>query len=207
MSATQFREQKNPNSNICQLHSNIMQDESDDSSYFCFFSNNQNWRSEMEIRNAVEVKELPEMTIAYVRYIGPYKGDSELFQGLWNKLFGWAGPRNLIGGPDFKSLIIYHDNPDITDENKLRTDVCITVSRETEVEGEIGKSILQSGSYAVGRFVVDETEFAKAWNVMYGEWLPKSGYQPDDKPCFEVYPEEPKDGKFTVDICIPVKPL
>jgi len=46
-----------------------------------------------------------------------------------------------------------------------------------------------------------------AWDRVYGKWLPESGYLPDDKPCFEMYPEEPKDGKFTVDICVPVKPL
>ena len=34
------------------------------------------------------------------------------------------------------------------------------------------------------------------------------GYQPDDGPCFEVYPEEPKEGeKIKVDICVPVKPM
>jgi DNA gyrase inhibitor GyrI len=40
--------------------------------------------------------------------------------------------------------------------------------------------------------------------IGFTEVVSTSGYQPDDKPCFEMYPEEPKDGKFIVDICVPV---
>ncbi|MFV1883081.1 MAG: GyrI-like domain-containing protein [Balneola sp.] len=41
----------------------------------------------------------------------------------------------------------------------------------------------------------------------YEQWFSKNGYQTDDKPCFEMYPEEPKDGYLIVDICVPVKQL
>jgi AraC family transcriptional regulator len=43
-----------------------------------------------------------------------------------------------------------------------------------------------------------------------GDWLPDSGYQPDDRPCYELYHNDPKEhpeNKCIVDICIPVKPL
>ncbi|MDD2422120.1 MAG: GyrI-like domain-containing protein [Heliobacteriaceae bacterium] len=68
----------------------------------------------------VEIKVLPEMTVAYVRYVGPYQGDAELFERLHNKLYTWAGARDLIQFPQTKSLIIYHDSPEITEESKLR---------------------------------------------------------------------------------------
>jgi len=66
---------------------------------------------------------------------------------------------------------------------------------------------IASGKYAISRFKVSADEFTEAWSWVYGTWLPQSGYQPDDRPCFEIYPEEPAGGKFTVDICVPVKPL
>ena len=50
-------------------------------------------------QQTVEVKDLPEMTVAYVRNIGPYKGNPALFE----KLFGSgiaeldAGGRGEIG--------------------------------------------------------------------------------------------------------------
>jgi len=156
----------------------------------------------------VRVKQMPEMHVAYVRHIGPYKGDSELFQELSDKLFKWAGPRNLIRFPMTKFLIIYHDNPEITDEDKLRTSVCITVPEKTEVDGDIGKMSIPEGKYAMAHFKVTADQFQEAWNSVYRDWLPDSGYQPDDRPCYELYRGHgDKGGKFDVDICIPVKPL
>lgn len=161
----------------------------------------------MKLNKSIEIKELPEMTLAYIRHIGPYQGNEKLFENLWNRLFSWAGPRGLIGGPEFKSLIIYHDDPNMTIEDKLRMSVCITVPPETKVEGAIGKMKLEAARYVVARFEVNASQFGEAWQWVYGHWFPTSGYQPDDKPCFEMYPEEPKDGMFVVDICVPVKPL
>ena len=43
-----------------------------------------------------------------------------------------------------------------------------------------------------------------------GEWLPESGYQPDDRLCYEIYLNDPTTNpqrKHIVDICEPVKPL
>lgn len=44
---------------------------------------------------SVEVKNIPEMTIAYIRHIGPYQGNLELFGSLWGRMMKWAGARNL----------------------------------------------------------------------------------------------------------------
>lgn len=203
-SASQYRKEK---SNLSQTESKTSQSENRASMYFCPDSNTIKWRTNMKLNKSVEVKELPRMTVAYIRHIGPYKGDEKLFENLWNKLFTWAGPRELIGGPDFRSLIIYHDDPTVTGEDKLRTSVCITVPDNTKVDGEIGKMEVEGGKYVMARFVVTSEQFQQAWDWVFREWFPSSGYQPDDKPCFEMYPEEPKDGKITVDICVPVKPL
>jgi AraC family transcriptional regulator len=48
------------------------------------------------------------------------------------------------------------------------------------------------------------------WQRLMSEWFPDSGYQPDDRPCFEIYRETEAEfnaGKYVVDICEPVKPL
>lgn len=155
----------------------------------------------------VEVKEIPEMNVAYVRHVGPYKGDTKLFQRLSEKLFKWAGPRNLVNFPETKYLIIYHDSPEITDEDKLRVSVCITVPENTEVDGDIGKMTVPKGKYAMAYFEINANQFQEAWDSVCRDWLPESGYQPDDRPCFELYKDNYKGGKFKVDICIPVKPL
>ncbi len=207
LSPTQYRAQKKHNSNIGQVNSNHGKTSVEPTGYFCFRTHKFKWKNTMELNKSIGIKDLPKMNLAYIRHTGPYQGNENLFEGLWNRLFAWAGPRNLIGGPDFKSLIIYHDDPNITDEDKLRMSVCITVPADTKTDGEVGKMELDAARYVVARFDVDATQFGQAWQWLYGEWFPQSGYQPDDKPCFEMYPEEPKDGRFIVDICVPVKPL
>lgn len=204
ISASRYRSEK---SNLSQADSNGQQAEDKPSMYFCYDLQIIKWRTSMKLNKSVEVKKLPKMTVAYIRHIGPYKGDEKLFEKLWNQLFTWAGPRGLIGGPNFKSLIIYHDDPNVTLEDKLRMSVCITVPEETKVDGEIGKMEVEEANYVIARFELTASDFQEAWSWLYGQWFPDSGYQPDDKPCFEIYPEEPKDGKFTVDICVPVKPI
>lgn len=170
------------------------------------------WRMQMKDKKQVkvEVKEMPELHVAYVRHTGPYKGDAKLFAGLFGKLMEWAGPRGLLRFPETMVLSVYHDDPEITEEDKLRTSACITVPEDTRVEREIGKMTVPGGKYAVGRFELDPDEYEEAWNMLYGDWLPESGYQLDDRPCFEIYQNDPKEhpeNKHIVDICVPVKPF
>jgi len=175
-------------------------------------THNPNWRIQMKEKPEmnVEVKEMPELTVAYVRHIGPYKGDNALFGSLFEKLMTWAGPRGLIKPNETQVLSVYHDDPKITDEDKLRTDACITVPGDTLVDGEIGKMTLAGGKFAVARFELDSDAFEGAWDALMGGWMPESGYQPDDRLCYEIChnnPGEHPQGKHVVDICVPVKPL
>lgn len=205
--ASRYRREKYENSNLSQPDSNKQQNDDRPSIYLSSDLQTIKWRTNMKLNKSVEVKDLPKMTVAYIRHIGPYKGDERLFEKIWNRLFSWAGARGLLGGKDFKSLVIYHDDPNVTIEDRLRLSVCITVPPETKVDGEIGKMEVEAGKYVIARFEINSQQFQQAWDWVYGNWFPASGFQPDDKPCFEIYPEEPKDGKFVVDICVPVKPV
>ncbi len=172
------------------------------------------WRIEMKgksnLRAEVEVKEMPELWVAYLRHVGPYQGDEQLFRGLWERMCKWAVPRGLFNPPETQTLTVYHDDPEITAEEKLRLDVCISVPEDIEVDGEIGKMKLPGGPYAVAHFEIRADQYGEAWNAVFGGWLPESGYQPDDRPCLELChnnPDEHPEGKHIVDICVPVKPL
>lgn len=162
--------------------------------------------SQRRLEMGVEVKEMPEMHVAYYRRVGSYSGVGEAFE----KLMRWAGPRGLIRFPETRMLGVYHDDPEITDPSRLRSSACITVPEGTEVNGEIGTMTVPGGKFAVGSFEITHEQFTEAWDELMGRWLPESGYQPDDRPCYELYRNDPKnhpEGKFIVDICVPVKPL
>jgi AraC family transcriptional regulator len=179
-------------------------------------TNQQTWRIDMknqetpQLKADVRIEELPEMNVAYVRHIGPYAGDADLFAGLWNKLCTWAAPRDLLTRDGVKFMSVYYDDPDLTDDNKLRVDVCLTVPKGTQVEGEIGTMTMPGGKYAMAKFEIDSTQFRDAWAAVYAGWFPESGYQPDDRPPFELYLNDHKEhpqGLHIVEICAPVKPL
>ncbi len=154
----------------------------------------------------VEIKDMPEIHVAYVRHMGNYSEVGNAFE----KLMRWAGPRGLLDKPDAKILAVYHDDPGITEESKLRTSVCITIPEGMKTEGEVGTLKITGGKYACGRFEITDEEFSGAWNSMMGEWLPESGYVCEDNPPFELYHnnyEEHPEKKHILDICIPVRPM
>jgi AraC family transcriptional regulator len=156
----------------------------------------------------VEVEDFPPMQLAYIRHTGPYKGDAALFETLWNKLCSWAGSRSLLDDSTWY-LITYHDNPGLTEDNKLRMSVCVSVPEETETGGEVGKMDFAGGKYSTVKFQLGPEDYQDAWNWIYGEWLPQSGYVPDDRPPFERFTGEynQEQGTHTVHICVPVKPM
>jgi len=90
---------------------------------------------------------------------------------------------------------------------RTRTEKAAYILLSDRSRPDTGKMVIAGWKYAIARFLLSSDEFQEAWSWVYGTWLTQSGYQPDDSLCFELYPEEAKDGKFTVDICVPVKPL
>ncbi len=218
MSATEWRD--TGGSKDCKTSSNdpdakrkLQEDAAAISVYLDSSTSNLKWRVEMsgtkEIKADVTVKDLPEMPAVYVRHTGPYAGDEKLFAGLFGKLMQFAGPRGLFQPPKSQFITIYHDDPSVTDDDKLRISCCLTTDQDVEVDGDIGKITIAGGKYGIARFEIDADQYGQAWEAVYKGWLPESGYMPDDRPCFELYLNDPKEhpeGKHIVEICVPVRP-
>jgi len=156
----------------------------------------------------VEVKQMSETHIAYVRHMRGYQ-DTQGLREAWDKICKWAGAHDFIG-PKTLFIGISHDDPEVTPVDKCRTDACVTVPAGTRGSGEVKVTALPAGKYAVFSFEGKPEEIKGAYNFVYGKWLPESGYQPVDSPCYEIYRNEPDkdpEGKHIFDICLPVKPL
>jgi len=161
-------------------------------------------RTEMVFR--VDVREEPADHVAYIRHIGSY---SDIWKAM-KRLGRWAGPRGIFRNPDVRFLAIYHDNPDVTPIEKLRSDACITVPEGTKVKRDMGLMTLPGGTYAAAYVEIDPTQYGEAWDRLFSDWLPESGYQPDDRPCYELYLNDPRkhpEGKHIVEICEPIRPI
>ena len=157
----------------------------------------------------VNVVDVPPWRVAYVKHMKGYE-DSAGIGAAFQTLFCWAGPRG-VASPEMMVLGMSLDNPDITPKDKCRYYACMTVNERARPEGEVGIMNIRPGKYAAGRFAGGPDVFKKAYAYMYGQWLPRSGWQPDDAPAFESYVGEPEErrGKpwFVFDLYVPVKPL
>jgi AraC family transcriptional regulator len=64
------------------------------------------------------------------------------------------------------------------------------------------------GKYACYRLVGSYHGIPAAFQQLYGDWLPKSGFVPDDRPALEIYRNNPMDtpeNELITDLLIPVR--
>ncbi|WP_070963698.1 AraC family transcriptional regulator [Vibrio sonorensis] len=154
----------------------------------------------------VDIENCPPINIAYVRNIGNYVADSQLFTNLYNQLIEWAEPNGIALSPGYN---LYHDNRFITDEQNLRVMVGLEVPDHIQPQGGIGTFKLSGGKYAVRQYYLRDDEFSEAWDWMIGVWLPQSGFVMDaERESMErCLGETCHQGHqfYQVEICVPVK--
>lgn len=76
---------------------------------------------------------------------------------------------------------------------------------------QVNLKTLPGGRYAVADFSGPVSHVNDAWMWLLREYLPTSGLQCDDRPCFEKFiPATALDtqtGLFSCQLCVPVKAL
>ena len=194
------------NSKICKVNSKNWKENRLSDNYF-EDANNSFSNNIQRLTMDVKIQDMPKFTIAYVANYEGYIPSK--IQIAWDKLCQWAGPNNLIN-KDSKFIGISFDNPDVTAVEKCRYYACITIPKELEPPKGIGKLELPGGKHAIFRFEGKDEEMEKAYKEIYSGWLPSSGYQPLEAPCYEIYystPDQNDKQIYIMDICMPIKPL
>lgn len=149
-----------------------------------------------------EIITTEEMQLAYINH----KGSLHALGNVYQQLMQWAGPKGLMAQPNVKMVTIYHDSPKITDPNQLRMSACITLNSPMKADGIVNLRTLASTKCIVSRFELNPTDFQQAWESSF-VWMNEHGYSKADQDPFEIYhnnPQEHPEGKFIVDLCIPV---
>jgi AraC family transcriptional regulator len=152
------------------------------------------------------IVDFPKRNLAYVRHVGPYKGNPKLFEELFNMVIGWLYSKDLIKN-DMEAITAYHDNPDSVPENEQRISVGFTVTEDINPEGEIQIMNIPEGTYLVGSFEIFQQDYEKAWNETF-DYIEKNNLIQIDGPMYESYRNDPNkhpEGMHLVDICIPIK--
>jgi len=134
-------------------------------------------------------------------------GEFDKIGGMFQRLMKWGHEKEVLATSDFKAITIYHDNPNVTQNSKVRYSACVTIDKNMEAEGEIRPVTIQKGIYAVGRFEIKGEDISRAWkNICI--WVIENGYEFRDGDFFEIYHNDHKthpEQKFILDICIPLE--
>lgn len=153
---------------------------------------------------ATKIESHPARRVLFLRHVGPYMEVAP----TWQKLMGHAFRKGLVqSGP--LVLGICHDDPEVTPADKLRYDCAVTVADSVEAEGEFGIQAIDGGDFAVARHVGPYENLKQSYQWLFGVWLPASGREPRNAPCFEVYRNNPSDTKpqdLITDIFLPLAP-
>lgn len=148
---------------------------------------------------------LPKRTLAYVRHVGPYTGDSELFGRLFGVVSSSLGARDLLN-KGAEAITVYHDDPESVPVEKQRISVGFTVPDGTVGNDGIEILELPESDYVVGSFELLPHQYAEAWIKLFA-YMGENGLAPSGGLMYESYKNNPKahpEGKHVVDICIAV---
>ncbi len=151
----------------------------------------------------VNITSISDTTLAAIDHTGPYIMIGQAF----DKVFAWAGANGLFG-PKMHVMGIFYDDPAAVDTDKLRSKGGITVDSDFEETADIKKIIIEGGRYAVCQFKGPYAELETAYSWLFGSWLPESGEEVADKPCFEDYLNNPKEvppSELLTNIFLPLK--
>jgi len=129
----------------------------------------------------VAIRNLPARTVAYIRVLNPYRTDG--VAKATQRLVAWAERNSLADG---QWLGYQWDNPEITSLEDCQYHVAVEAERFVP-RGEIGRFGFPPMTVAQVeiRGGIDLEIRALQW--LYGTWLPRSGYVPDDQPGFEAW--------------------
>lgn len=202
LNAQDFRENRDDEfSKISQLKSKIDKSEAEHREYL----RNVKFLNKLKMEKNIAIKDMPALNLLYVRHIGAF----DQIRFAYEKLMKWAGPRGLLNFPNTQTVTVYHDDPNVTDLEKVQQSACITTDRVVKTEGEIGSMTLPASKCVVGHFDISVFEFEQAWKSVC-LWMSESGYQPSEGLPYELYYDhtgEEENMRFVLDICVPIKPL
>ncbi len=129
----------------------------------------------------VRIRNLPARTVAYIRVRNPYRGDAVAKAAA--RLVAWAERHSLADG---QWLGYQWDNPEILALQDCQYHVAVEAGSFVP-KGEIGRFRFPPMEIAEVEIRGGLDLELRALQWLFGTWLPRSRYAPDDHPCFEAW--------------------
>ena len=135
----------------------------------------------------VSIKRMPGYRLATVRHVGPYNQIAASF----GRLGAIAEPAGLLRHPGAAMLAIYHDDPNSTPADQLRSDAAISVPEGVAMPAGLVEQRLPAGSYACTLHLGPYEALGEIWSWLLKEWLPASGRRMEGGLSYGLYLNDP----------------
>lgn len=135
----------------------------------------------------VDFRTTQNLRLAAISHHGAYMQIGTAFE----RVFAWASGRGLMT-PATRSIGVYYSDPHTVPVADLVSEAGITVGPEVMGEGDVHILDLAGGRHAVITHKGSYSELERAYTWLYRSWLPQSGLEAANRPCFEEYLNDPR---------------
>ena len=158
-----------------------------------------------DINMNVEVRECERQRLCTLASERGYESGA-IYQA-WDKLIDWA-TNNGIKQEGQERFAFAFDNPTITPVDRCRYSASVVVGEDVHIQLPFSQSEIPKGKYAVLYFKGSSEETIKAQLSIYSDWLPDSGFEPDNFPMLERYLNDARvDGYVEMEIHVKLKEM
>jgi AraC family transcriptional regulator len=153
----------------------------------------------------VKIVDLAEIKVAALEHRGPL----ELVNDTARKFIEWRKESRLSPKDSSRTFGIAYDNPDTTEPQAFRFDICGEVSADVPANPQrVVTKAIPRGRCAVVRHLGSHDRIGECAYYLYRDWLPGSGEELRDFPLFFHYLNlitETPEPELVTDIYLPLK--
>lgn len=163
-----------------------------------------NMDTKLDIKKA-KIVTLEEQQTIFVRLQGSYQNLD--FGSAWEKLWEAVKSQKLFTA-GIEHIGISHDDPNMTDADKIRYDACLVIHKKAKPEGNVGLKTLKKGKFAMFHYTGSYKNLSSVYDYIFNEWLLNSDYELRDEPVREKYrnnPQRTEESKLKTEIYLPIK--
>jgi len=152
----------------------------------------------------VTIKNIEPVRVAALRHQGEYMEIGNVFE----RINIWAAGENLLGA-NARWFGIYYDDPAALPATGLRSDACLAIPAMFTPPDGYRAIDTPAGRCAMLVYTGPYSSLEKPYRWLFGDWLPASGEEPADLPCFEEYLNDARSvppSELITAIYLPLKP-
>lgn len=136
----------------------------------------------------------------------PHQGNYQLIGRAFEKLATLIAARGVATMPD-GMFGVYYDDPSSVAEGDLRSHAAFEIPADTQIAPPLEKLALPGGPVAVLLHRGPYATLPESYDLLFRGWLPQSGREPADSPCYEHYLNSPAttpQDELLTEICLPL---